>query len=638
MCSALSSKGVIFLFDFMFNKLTALVCILLSLHTTFAQQVIPCATDELHVQQTLIDPLAKTREEQANILLRNQVNSFTKKANGIIYIPVVFHVIYNGNAKDSVENISQFQIMDQIRILNEDFRRKENTAGYSSNAASADLKIEFRLAQYDPNGKKHDGINRINSALTSDARDNVKALSYWDSNKYLNVWVVKSINAGFSAGQGIVLGYAQFPWDRNSKPTTDGVVVRSDQIGTVGFSQFTQGGRTLTHEIGHWLGLYHTFQGGCVGGTSNNCALQGDQVCDTPPVSTSSSGCATNQNSCNNDVPDLPDMVSNYMDYSDGNCMNTYTVGQKNRAYSALLNYRNTIYGGGTNDVSYAGIDASGNYLPVPASPFKFPTTMSFEGTSFADAGWKLNNFGNPINGWQQNNTLSFGGTSCMFMRNWTNTTVRTNIRDGFESPEFDLSPNAAPFVEFQYAYAQRSTSSSDSLILYISNDFGMTEYRVFAKAASDLATAPATTSEFIPTKDQWRRVSIDLSNYKTYTHARFRFEFVNRRGNNVYVDEFKLTNWATGLEDKRKEDINFTVFPNPMNQTSTLSFELPQSGLVRITLLDLTGKELKTLENRVLSSGKQELTFSANDIKSGMYILRFETDELAFSHKLLIN
>jgi hypothetical protein len=621
----------------MYNKITVLLFLFFSLNTSFAQQVIPCATDELHVHQILIDPLAKTREEQANMLLRNQVQSFTKKGNGIIYIPVVFHVIYNA-AKDSQENISQFQIMDQIRILNEDFRRKVNTPGFSTNVASTDMQIEFRLAQYDPNGQKHDGINRINSTLTSDARDNVKALSYWDSDKYLNVWVVKSINVGFSTGQGIVLGYAQFPWDRNSKPSTDGVVIRADQIGTVGFSQINQGGRTVTHEVGHWLGLYHTFQGGCVGGTAANCNVEGDQVCDTPPVSKSSSGCATNQNSCNNDIPNLPDMVANYMDYSDGNCMNTYTVGQKTRAYSALFNFRNTIYGSGINNVAYAGINASGNYLPVPASPFKFPTFMGFEGSSFANSGWKINNFGNPLNGWQQNNTVSHSGSSCMFMRNFTNNTVRTNIRDGFESPEFDLSPNAAPFVAFHYAYAQRSTSSNDSLILYISNDFGMTEQRVFAKLGTDLATAPATANEFFPTTDQWRKVSIDLSAYKTFTHARFRFEFVNRRGNNIFVDDFTLTNWPTGIEENAKQQINFTMFPNPMKEATTLSFELKTASKVIVKLIDITGKELSTIENAQLSAGKQELTLPSTNIKPGMYFIRFETDETAFSHKLLVN
>ncbi|MES2560600.1 MAG: M43 family zinc metalloprotease [Bacteroidota bacterium] len=621
----------------MFNKLTALMCLVLLINVSSAQQVIPCATDELHVQQMLVDPMAKTREDQANIALRNQVSSLAKKANGIIYIPVVFHVIYNG-AKDSSENISQYQIMDQIRILNEDFRRMENTAGFSTDAASVDMKIEFRLAQYDPNGAKHDGINRINSTLTSDARDNVKALSYWDSNKYLNVWVVKSINAGFSAGQGIVLGYAQFPWERASRPTTDGVVVRSDQVGVVGSGQISQGGRTLTHEVGHWLGLYHTFQGGCVGGTSGNCAAQGDQVCDTPPVSTSSNGCNVGQNSCTNDIPDMPDMIRNYMDYSDGSCMNTYTVGQKNRAYGFLSLYRNTLYGSGANNITYSGIAGDGSYITVPASPFTAPFELSYEGASFTNSGWKLNNFGNPLNGWQTNTTVGYSGGSSIYMRNFANPLARVNGRDGFESPEFNLNVLAMPYVEFQYAYAQRSTANNDSLILFISNDFGMTEKRIFGKTAADLATAGATTSEFIPTASQWKKVSIDLTAYRSFTHARFRFEFVNRRGNNVYVDDFKLTNWPAGLEDDVKQSLDFRLFPNPITGTGTLSFDLKQSGPVSIKLYDLAGKEISTLANEIFSSGKQELTISAAALKPGMYLIRFESNTGAFSHKLLIN
>jgi hypothetical protein len=361
-------------------------------------------------------------------------------------------------------------------------------------------------------------------------------------------------------------------------------------------------------------------------------------VCDTPPVATSSSGCATNQNSCTNDVPDLPDMVSNYMDYSDGTCMNTYTVGQKNRVYNALPSFRNTIYGNGANNIAYAGINAEGKYATVPASPVTAPIEMGFEGTSFTDAGWKLNNFSNALNGWQINNNVSFNGGASIYMRNFTNTLVRINSRDGFQTPEYDLSRLAAPFLEFQYAYAQRSTSTNDSLILIISNDFGMTEQRIFGKTAADLATAPSTTSEFIPTEGQWQKVVINLAPYKMYTHARFRFEFVNRRGNNVYVDNVKLTNWLASIEENTKEALAFRVSPNPMTEKSTISFELNQSNTVSVKLFDVAGKEIAVLANDTFSAGKQEITLSPGTLTPGMYILRFESNNAAFSHKLLIN
>jgi hypothetical protein len=621
----------------MLKKLAALVCISLYLQTSFAQQIIPCVTDAVYQEQIRLNPGLKLEETKANQLLRQQVNSFTKKAAGIIYIPVVFHIIHN----EGLENISQAQIMDQIRILNEDFRRKNGTAGFSADAASADIQVEFRLAQYDPNGNKHDGINRVKSTLTTNAGDNVKALSYWNSTKYLNVWVVKTINSASIPNGGTILGYAQFPWQLSSQGATDGVIVRSDQIGVVGSGQFSQGGRTLTHEIGHWLGLFHTFQGGCEGGTASDCDTDGDQICDTPPVSTSSTGCNVGQNSCNSDVPDLPDMVRNYMDYSDGSCLNTYTAGQKVRMFNCLSVYRNTIYGGGNNNVSYAGIDpATGNYTSVATSTIKAPVSMDFEGSSFADNGWKTNSFNNSANGWVVNNSVGYASSSSMYMHNFTNSSALINGRDGFQSPEYDLSTVLTPYVEFNYAYAQRSTSSTDSLILIISNDFGMTETRLFGVRGENMNTADGpTTIEFVPQGTMhWRKASINIGNFQNSRHARFRFEFVNRRGNNVYIDNFTISNTATGVEESAKESVQFSLFPNPVNSEATISYELKENSLVRISLYDIAGREIKTLENSTLPSGKQELKISKHLLQPGMYFIRFQAGETTFSHKMLVN
>jgi hypothetical protein len=602
-----------------------------------AQTMIPCGTDEWRKELVKQDPQLKVIEEQANQTIAAFAQSngpLSKKANGIIYIPVVFHIIHN----DSLENISQAQIMDQIRILNEDFRRMIGTPGFSSDAASADLQIEFRLAQYDPGGKKSDGINRIKSSLTNNARDNVKALSYWDSNKYLNVWVVKTIQLTSPGLEGTVLGYAQFPWDRSSRPTTDGVVVRADQIGVIGTGQISQGGRTLTHEIGHWLGLYHTFQDGCEGGTASSCSTAGDRVCDTPPVASSSSGCAVGKNSCTSDVPDLQDMVRNYMDYSDGTCMNTYTAGQKTRIYGSLSAYRNTIYGSGTNNIAYAGIDpATGNYKSVVASNTKAPYTMDFETNPIEDVNWRLNNFNNSSNGWQLNSEVSLSGGSSIYMRNFANSVALINGRDGFQSPEIDITGVASPFVEFYYAYAQRSTANTDSFMLILSNNFGMGETRIFASRGDLMATGETSTSEFIPTAAQWKKVSINISAYKG-TNTRFRFEFVNRRGNNIYVDHFTITNGATGVGESAKNSILFEAFPNPMKDQTTLRFELKESGPVEISLTDITGKVIKTISNEILQSGEHVLNLSKNDLSTGMYFIDFKSPQATFTHKLLVN
>jgi PKD repeat protein len=121
------------------------------------------------------------------------------------------------------------------------------------------------------------------------------------------------------------LGYATFP-NANNTPTSDGIVIRHDRMGAIGTS--STGGRTLTHEVGHCLNLFHTFQGGCFGA--------GDGCADTPPAAEANFGCATSVNSCSNSS--LPDQVENYMDYSNDDCMNMFTICQRQRATAVLNN------------------------------------------------------------------------------------------------------------------------------------------------------------------------------------------------------------------------------------------------------------------------------------------------------------
>jgi PKD repeat protein len=233
------------------------------------------------------------------------------------------------------ENISKEQIEDQLRILNEDFQRLNadttNTRPMFKGRA-ADCEVEFKLARIAPDGSCTEGITRHYSELTVEppGYDAVKSVVMWDYRKYLNIWIVKEIQ-NTTEGR-ITLGYAVFPGDNNAA-TRDGIVMRADRTGTIGIGQASDRGRTLTHEVGHWLGLYHTFQGGCR--TNNNFT---DRVNDTPPVEESSSGCPTNANTCSNDNPNEMDMVENYMDYSNGSCMNAFTEGQKTRMNNNLNN------------------------------------------------------------------------------------------------------------------------------------------------------------------------------------------------------------------------------------------------------------------------------------------------------------
>ncbi|MDE0978624.1 MAG: M43 family zinc metalloprotease [Flavobacteriales bacterium] len=252
--------------------------------------------------RTRIEQQTQRWESQSDEQRSNQVNT-------VVTIPVVFHVLY----ANGTQNISDAQIMSQLQILNDDFRRLNNDADNTWSQA-ADSEVEFCLATNDPQGSPTDGILRVSTSVSSfGTSDNVKfsnsgGSDAWPAGSYLNFWVC---NVG-----GGILGYAQFP---GGSASTDGVVCDYRYVGNVGTATAPfDMGRTATHEVGHWLNLYHIWGDG-------NCN-QDDQVADTPNSDAANFGCATGHQSCSS-----TDMVQNYMDYSDDACMNLFTSGQKSR-------------------------------------------------------------------------------------------------------------------------------------------------------------------------------------------------------------------------------------------------------------------------------------------------------------------
>lgn len=325
--------------------LTAIVFIQFTLHVHSQ-----CLTDHYHQKAKSAHPAIAADEQRFNSSVV-QVGH-TKRATKYV-IPVVFHVIHTNGP----ENISKKQIEDQIRILNQDFSlNNPNKSSIRSvfTGIAADCEIEFRLAQVDPSGNCTDGINRIVSPLHVEARDEVKGIAgaRWDYRKYLNIWTVSSIDNG--GGAGTTLGYAYLPSAvANGLGSMDGIVMRSDYVGTIGTGSVSGAGRTLTHEVGHYLGLLHTFDDGCAGTGSNN----GDYCADTPPVAGTftNASCPANGNSCSTDVPNLIDQWENYMDYSQGTCQSLFSLNQKSRMHSVLTGYNFRI-----NLVSPANLIATG--------------------------------------------------------------------------------------------------------------------------------------------------------------------------------------------------------------------------------------------------------------------------------------
>jgi hypothetical protein len=248
----------------------------------------------------------------------------------VLTIPVVVHVIHRGEAVGEGSNIPYEQIEDQIRILNEDFRRLNPDRAETLpifQAVAADTRIEFVLARQTPDGFATTGVTRTEGSQTSygiNSATTLSNLSYWPSDNYFNMWVAP-------LGSGL-LGYAQFPVSdlpglegANNNPETDGVVIDYRYFGGVGNVAASSQGRTTTHEVGHYLGLRHIWGDG-------DCSAD-DFVNDTPLQQSDSDGCPFEPFSCGS-----PDMYQNYMDYTSDVCMNLFTQEQKARMRIVLNN------------------------------------------------------------------------------------------------------------------------------------------------------------------------------------------------------------------------------------------------------------------------------------------------------------
>lgn len=218
-------------------------------------------------------------------------------------INVYWHVINNGSSA-SQGNISDQQINSQINVLN---------AAYASTGWSFSLTAVDRITNsswYTCSGGTCE--TQMKNALRQGTAD--------DLNIYSN-------NMG-----GGLLGWATFPSSYRSSPKMDGVVILFSSLPGGSAAPYNEGD-TATHEVGHWLGLYHTFQGGCA-----RKATGGDAVSDTPAEKSPAYGCPAGRDSCGN-LAGL-DPIDNFMDYTDDACMDRFTLGQDSRMDAQFTSYR----------------------------------------------------------------------------------------------------------------------------------------------------------------------------------------------------------------------------------------------------------------------------------------------------------
>jgi hypothetical protein len=351
----------------------------------YSQNEVRCAHGDGNYTPQQLAQARKMEERLASISTFN----FRLEEDQVYAIPVVFHIVYN----TSNQYISMEQVLSQLKVLNTDYRRLNSDTSIAPDVfrlLGADAKIEFCLAKQDPNGLPTTGVTYTSTTNTSfnyDLEDvkysSTGGIEAWDTKKYLNVWVCNL--------QGGVLGYVPYPLSPGT--TADGVTISYKAFGTIGnLSSNFNLGRTTTHEVGHWFGLYHPW------GIPGGAACSTDYVDDTPHQAGSTSSSTTNcpvfpyiDIQCSDQGPNGR-IFPTFMDYTKDACMNLFTKGQVERMRTTLVATRSSI------------LSSSGCLSPfkhdLAVSEIKLDTA-SFCGDQPASPTVRISNLGNgTINGY----------------------------------------------------------------------------------------------------------------------------------------------------------------------------------------------------------------------------------------------
>jgi PKD repeat protein len=318
-----------------------------------------CITHKKHAallqNPDYVNGLAIAEAEFAEVSKKGEAQKAT-----IYTIPVVFHVLHFGG----VENISDAQILNALDILNRDYRKQNAdtaTVHPDFQGMPADIQVEFRLATIAPNGQCFSGITRTFSPLSlqgDDGGNQVDAIvagnnvynGQWPGNRYLNIFICGEI--------GGAAGYTYKPSNWGATSMQNGIWILHDYVGAIGTGS-VGASRALTHEVGHWLNLDHTWGGNNNPGNASSCPGNGDNVQDTPTC-IGVTACLLNSNTCSNDNAywgfNIRDNVENYMDYS--YCSKMYTEGQRTRMRNALQ----------VSSTGRANVVSAANLLAVGAS------------------------------------------------------------------------------------------------------------------------------------------------------------------------------------------------------------------------------------------------------------------------------
>jgi len=630
-----------------------------------------CASMEVLALQLQQDPAMAARMEA----IERHTQQFQEEHDHqgsdriVITIPVVFHIVHNGDALGTNENISDALIQAQLNQLNLDFSLTNTEAGQIPaifQSVAANTEIQFCLAQRKPDGTATTGINRVNGGQDSwtinQMNGTLKPSTIWDRNQYLNIWSVV-----FGGTDGSVLGFAQFP---GGLANTDGVVVKSSSIGSVVTPNPSGGnysrGRTATHEIGHWLNLRHIW---------GDATCGNDYVSDTPVHNRSNGGCPTypHRSTCTSTPVE---MTMNYMDYTYDVCMYMFSFGQKSRMQSVLNS-------GG----SRAGLMASQGCLAPSGVVGSCGTPSGFAATSISTNavafGWAVISGATAYNvrfrqaGAAAWTTIAGTGASSVATGLTANTNYEFQVQANCAgilssfSASVNFTTSSVP-VSCTENYEPNNTRGLSLPITPVGEDrtariatSGDNDWFRFANMASqrnirlDLTGLPANFDLKLYENASLRKTSqnsgtaSETITYNTSTVASNWYAYVYGyygANNNAQCYTLRITLSSSafrtdGSTDGETSEVEmpvyavesgFAMFPNPATEELTLDVSIDSERQLKVKIIDLTGRAIAR-NAYDLNQEQNRITMDVSALPSGMYLVQVENGKTVDSKKLTI-
>jgi PKD repeat protein len=631
------------------------------------------------------------------------VDPLTGKKTILYVMPVVWHVVHN-DGPENISRATIENEIAKLNATYQKLNASAANAHAAFLPIVADVQMEFRLARLDPDGNCTEGITRTKNTITYAMDESAKFINgakSWNRNGryYLNIWQGQSIASGaggyaFYPGavpmnqDGIVLiagqlgttithevghwlnlrhvwGNSNNPGPGNGNCSDDDLVSDTPNCegqtgcaegtiscGTVDNSQnymdynfcdvmFTNGQKDRMHAA---LNSNTGYRSTMV--SANNHQLTGiDDPYEWNPVCGLLGADFTYDKEyvCEGEVVNFadyntyngtPDQWS--WDFTGG------TPSTSNIANPAITYNTEGIYGvtySPGNAAGFATPKVKNNIITVSSltSDYILPYAEGFENTTTFGNDWIIETQSG--NGWQTTTSASFTGSRSMRVYNLTNSAG--DITEAI-SPSYDLSTMTNPKLTYKWAFTKKLTGGNDQFIIYYSTDCGASWTIKAVKAGSSMTTASASNTGFTPTSSSdWDSASVDLSSLATESNVRFKLYFKNNGGNNFFIDDLNISGTTSTIGINALQQVNnLKVYPNPMNESATLSFLLKNNiSNLNIVIRDVLGKEVtKVVNNTSFSAGKYTLNIDkTKKLSSGLYFIEFNADNNVQIEKLIV-